>query len=163
MVGKIYMIEPINKTDEADIYIGSTMKEYLSQRLENHRRDYNNYKAGYCVSRLTSFKLFDKYGIDNCKIILIELVNVSSKDELHKREAYHIRNTKCINKCIPLRSKKQYYEDNKDKAKEYYQKNKERLSQKNICECGSTYATYHKTRHFKTIKHMNFLNNNNIV
>jgi len=157
--GKIYMIEPINKTDKGDIYIGSTTKEYLSQRMEYHRRDYNNYLNGYCTSRLTSYDLFNKYGIDNCKIILIELVDAKSKDELLQREAFHIRNNQCVNKCIPLRTKKEYYEDNKEEAKEYYKKNKERLLDKIKCECGSDYSLSHKSRHFKTIKHQAFISN----
>ena len=38
--GKIYKIEPICDHDEGDIYIGSTTKEYLSQRMTLHRNDY---------------------------------------------------------------------------------------------------------------------------
>ena len=154
------MIEPVNKIDEGDIYIGSTTKNYLSCRMEYHRRDYNNYLKGYCVSRLTSYELFKKYGIENCKIILIELVNANSKDELLQREAYHIKSTKCINKMVPMRTQKEYYQDHKEEAKEYYQKKKETLLEKIICECGSNYSLSHKSRHFKTIKHQAYTTKN---
>ena len=40
--GKIYKIEPINGED-GDIYIGSTTKEFLSQRLATHRGEYKQY------------------------------------------------------------------------------------------------------------------------
>ncbi len=41
------------------------------------------YKKDNRKSQTTSFKLFDKYGIDNCNILIIELMNVETKEELH--------------------------------------------------------------------------------
>ena len=143
-----------------DVYIGSTTKTYLSQRMEYHRRDYIKYKNNYFVSKITSFIIFDKYGVDNCRIILLENVNATCKNELLKEEAKHIKQIKCINKVVPLRTRKEYNDDHKEQAKEYYNKNKVRLSEKNICECGSSYSTYHKSRHFKTIKHQTFISKN---
>ena len=89
--GKIYKIEPICDHDEGDIYIGSTTKEYLSQRMTTHKADYNRWKLGL-RNNVSSFALFKKYGIENCRIILIESVNASSFDELNKVEAMHIKN-----------------------------------------------------------------------
>ena len=131
--GKIYKIEPINGED-GDVYIGSTTKEYLSQRMTAHRYDYKRYLEGK-FNNVTSFKLFDKYGIDNCKIILLELVNANSKDELHAREAHHIKLMTCVNRNIPLQTPKEHYEANKD-AKLAYQKlyddsNKEKKKERN--------------------------------
>ena len=123
--GKIYKIEPNCDHDEAEIYIGSTTKQYLSQRMDTHRKHYKAYKAGK-RHKTTSFILFDKYGIENCKIVLLEAVNAESKDELHAREAHYIKTLKCVNKCVPLRSNKEYYEDNKEsKIKQYRQTNRE--------------------------------------
>ena len=131
--GKIYKIEPLNGED-GDVYIGSTTKEYLSQRMTAHRYDYKRYLEGK-FNNVTSFKLFDKYGIDNCKIILLELVNANSKDELHAREAHHIKLMTCVNRNIPLQTPKEHYEANKD-AKLAYQKlyddsNKEKKKERN--------------------------------
>ena len=53
--GKIYMIEPISDHDDGDVYIGSTTKQYLSQRMEFHRRDYKNFLNGILIRNLTSF------------------------------------------------------------------------------------------------------------
>ncbi len=64
--GKIYKIEPLNG-EEGDIYIGSTTKQYLSQRMDSHRSDFKKFNEGKKVS-ITSFKLFEKYGIENCNI-----------------------------------------------------------------------------------------------
>ena len=146
--GKIYKIEPLNGED-GDVYIGSTTKEYLSQRMTAHRYDYKRYLDGK-YHNVTSFKLFDKYGIDNCKIILLELVNANCKDELHAREAHHIKTLSCVNKYIPLQTKKEHYEVNRDarliqmktyndankdailiQKKEYYKANKEKIKEKN--------------------------------
>ena len=155
--GKIYKIEPICDHEDGDVYIGSTTKQYLSQRMEYHRRDYNNYKKGVSSKTLTSFKLYDKYGIDNCIIILIESVNANTKDELLRREAHYIRNIKCVNKMIPLRTKQEYRDENKEKINKYYLDNIDRFSEKINCECGSTYRSDHRARHFKTIKHCQFI------
>ena len=40
--GKVYKIEPISEHDDGEIYIGSTIKEYLSQRMTKHRYSYGD-------------------------------------------------------------------------------------------------------------------------
>jgi hypothetical protein len=116
--GKIYKIEAMNG-DEGDIYIGSTTKKLLSERMSGHKYLYKKWKLNE-TNKTMSFDLFDKYGFDNCKIILIENVNANSKDELLARESYHIINLDCINKVIPNRTRKKYQEDNDEKLKDYY-------------------------------------------
>jgi predicted GIY-YIG superfamily endonuclease len=77
--------------------------------------------------------------------------------------------------------KKQYYEDNKEKIaeywNEYYQDNKEKLNkkmkeyreankekikeqqnEKHDCPCGGRYIHVHKSRHYKTKMHCDFIN-----
>ena len=44
--GKIYKIEPICEHDEGEVYIGSTTKDYLSQRMVFHREGFNYWKTG---------------------------------------------------------------------------------------------------------------------
>jgi hypothetical protein len=113
--GKIYKIEPVNG-EEGEIYIGSTTKQYLSQRMTAHRANYNRWKNGKCY-KVMAFDLFDKFGLDNCKIILLESCPCESKDQLHARESHHIRTLNCINKMVPGRTDKEYYHDNKEKIK----------------------------------------------
>ena len=185
--GKIYKIEPNCEHEEEEIYIGSTTKEYLSQRMEKHRSNYKYWKEGKC-RKTNSFILFEKYGVENCNIILLEYINAQSKDELTAKEAEYIKNYKCINKFIPFRTNeerkdkiKEYYENNKDKFKEYYQDNKDKIQKikkiyyennkdkinaiKNtpyICDiCNGRYTYAHRTEHFKSIKHQTALNNDN--
>ena len=155
--GKVYKIEPRGDHSEGDVYIGSTTKEYLSQRMTAHRSDYMRFKNGTRKHKLMSFDLFDKYGIENCDIILIESVEANSKDELVSREAHYIRTLKCVNRYIPLRTDKEYYQDNKDKKKEYRDNNRENRKIKFTCECGSTLRKCDKASHFKTWKHQFYL------
>ena len=127
---KIYKIEPICDYDEGEIYIGSTANEYLSERMAEHRKSYRSWKKG--ISKKTMvFDLFDKYDVQNCKIILLESVNVNSKDELKQKEANHIKTNKCVNKMMPNRTPKQYYQDNKEylnnRNKLYQENNKDKL------------------------------------
>ena len=52
------------------IYVGCTTKEYLSQRMTTHRSTYTQWKKGK-RSIVTSFNLFEEYGIENCFIELL--------------------------------------------------------------------------------------------
>ena len=116
---KIYKIVPnVDGVDEGDIYIGSTTKTRLSERMSGHRDNYKQWKDGKC-NKTMSFDLFEKYGIENCSIVLLEEVNCESKDQLHKKERFYIESILCINKNIPSRTPKEYKAHNKDKIKEY--------------------------------------------
>ena len=103
------------------IYIGSTTKKYLSQRMENHRYGYKTWKQENS-SFVTSFNLFEEYGIDNCFIELLEAKVCISKDELKQLEGKYIRSLVCVNKCIAGRTKKEYRDEHKEKIKEYDKK-----------------------------------------
>jgi hypothetical protein len=101
--GKIYKIEPISNGEEGDVYIGSTTKEYLSQRFASHKSDYNRWKNGK-AGKISSYDIFDKYGFENCHMVLLELVNVNSIDEIRVREGYFIKSMPCVNKKVEGRS-----------------------------------------------------------
>jgi len=115
---KIYCIRS-HQTEQ--IYIGSTTQS-LAQRFAEHR-----VKNDGCSSKLI-LQYQDAY------IELIELFPCNSKEELNKKEGEHIRSNNCINKNIPNRTKKEWYNDNKKQITEqkhqYYEKNKEILKQK---------------------------------
>jgi len=153
--GKIYKIESF-KGDK--IYIGSTTKKYLSQRMEKHRSNYKAWKIGNDQGKLSSFVLFDEYGVENCSIILIEEFSCNSKDELRAKEAYHIKaSNNCVNKVIPTRTQKEYHQEFKEKrnaiSKAYYVNH----SDKHLCECGGKYTTHHKKAHEGTKRHISFI------
>jgi len=114
--GKIYKI--VDNTNNK-IYVGSTTKYYLSDRLSGHRCDYRRYLKGK-HSYVSSFEIIKNNDYD---IVLLELVNCNSKEELKARERYYIETLDCINKNIPGRTNKEYINDNKDVMCMYY-KNK---------------------------------------
>ena len=104
---KIYSIEPITEHPAEHIYYGSTTNKYLSTRIAAHRYNYLkwlNSKEIFC----SVFILLKKYGLENCKIDLVESFPCSSKDEKSSREGYYIRNNGCINKNIAGRTQKEY-------------------------------------------------------
>lgn len=162
---KIYKIV-CNNTGKQ--YIGSTTQKFLSQRLAQHKSIQNH----SCKSR----EIIEG---GNYSIVLVELCPCNSKDELHKRERHFIETLDCINKIIPGRTQKEYYEENKERVleqqkeyykankehlcerkKEYYEDNKEKKNEKHNCECGGKYTTVHKLRHMKSKKHLDYLDGN---
>jgi hypothetical protein len=122
--GKVYKIEPICEHNDADVYFGSTTKQYLSQRMDQHRGDFNR-KAGMCSSKI----LFEKFGVENCVIVLLEAVSATTNDELRAVEAKYILKSACVNKNIPLRTKKEWRADNAEKIKQYQIENAEKIKQ----------------------------------
>ena len=115
--GKIYKIEPIVEHETNEIYIGSTTKEYLSQRMATHKGDYTRWKNNK-RGKVMVFDLFDKYEFCNCEIILLENYIASSKDDLLSREKYFIQSIGCLNKYIPGRTLEEYKAENKDALNE---------------------------------------------
>ena len=113
--GKVYKIES-SLGDK--IYIGSTTKAQLSQRMTAHRCSYKRWKAGTQTTITTSFLLFEEYGVENCQIVLLEDCPCESKDQLSAREAHYIRTLACVNKLIPLRTEAEWYQDNRDEILE---------------------------------------------
>ena len=107
--GQIYKIVDIGQTK---MYIGSTT-EPLSKRMERHRSDYKQYLMNE-RHYMSSFSLFDEFGIDNCKILWMENYPCSSKKELERREGEIQKANDCVNKNIAGRTLKEYYEDKKE-------------------------------------------------
>ncbi len=129
---------------------------------------------------MTSSRLFDEYGVENCKIELIENYPCDNKEELLKREGHHIASVDCVNRCVSGRTPKEYYEEFKEERrqlfKNWYEKNKEeqlergkkyrdehkeeldeKARQEINCECGQVYRKSSKHSHFKTQRHQQYL------
>jgi len=148
--GKIYKI--VDNTT-GNIYIGSTAEKYLSRRLQRHLANYKRYidkKEKY----LSSFEILKN---NNFEILLLETFLCNNKYELEQKERYYIENNTCVNKNIPTRTIKEWWEVNKDKVnkikKEYYENNKEKILEKIPCDlCGSIVRKRSLNRHKKTEK-----------
>tara|TARA_R110001599_G_scaffold195197_1_gene391527 strand:+ start:53 stop:532 length:480 start_codon:yes stop_codon:yes gene_type:complete len=122
-------------------YYGSTI-HCIDKRKSKH---YCEFKSGN--SNYTSKFLFENN--KKVHVELVELFPCNSKEELHARERYHIENNPCVNKVIPGRTGKEYYQDNliykimwqadydanhkeqiKLKGQNYYKNNKEIINLK---------------------------------
>ena len=154
--GKIYEIVDVGYNK---CYIGSTT-ESLSMRMVRHRSQYKDYKNGKRAN-IRSFDLFEEYGIENCKMELLEYCNCETKEELLKREGEHIRNNDCVNRCVAGRNFQQWKADNPGAFKKYNikynEKNKHKLHEEHRCPCGGKYLARNKARHHKSMKHLSFI------
>lgn len=121
---KIYKIES-HLGDK--IYVGSTAKQYLSQRFQQHKNSYKSWKKGIGY-KLTSYELFDEYGVENCNIVLIEEYSCNSKDAKNAREGYYIKELNCVNKNIMGQTLEEYQksERGREVVKKYQQSEKGR-------------------------------------
>jgi hypothetical protein len=171
--GKIYKIY-CNIT--AETYYGSTCNT-LTKRVSSHKCDFKYWKNG----KKNYIKSFDIIERGDYTYSLVEHFPCDSKIDLHSRERYWIENNNCVNKIIPRRTEKEYYEDNKEQIceqkkeyrevnkekireqrKEHYEANKERLLKKHreygvvkvVCGCGSEITNNNLSRHRKSKKHI---------
>lgn len=165
--GKIYAIKSY-LTEE--VYIGSTCEITLSRRMAQHRSILKRFlRLG--VNPITSRHIL-QHG--DAYIELLENFPCNTKDELHKREGYHIRNSNCVNKYIPGRTPLEYRTDNveliKQNNKQYRNENAESIKQYRIdnaellkthyikrvyCSyCCNTFAWGAKNKHIKAAKHI---------
>lgn len=122
--GKIYKL--VNDVDAKE-YIGHTCLQ-LCKRLHKHKRD-----AKIQLERAV-YKHLNEIGFDKVKIILVENYPCKSIEELKARERYWIDELKpCLNTNLPLRTDKDFREENKEYYaqynKEYREKNKDKLAQ----------------------------------
>jgi hypothetical protein len=127
--------------------------------MADHRANYKSWKDGK-YHYVSSFSLFEE-GNGNIEIVLIEKFACESKEELHSRERHWIETMDCVNKHIPTRTRKEYYDQNKEQIseynKQYREQNKEQLSEKKKqkiqCECGIEISRQNLLKHKKTKKH----------
>ena len=110
--GKIYKIVDNAYTG---CYIGSTTQS-LSCRMSGHRANYRLYNKDK-FNFITVFDMFNLYGIDNCKIELIENFPCDNIEQLLKREGEHIKREDCVNKMIAGRTGNEWYADNREHVK----------------------------------------------
>jgi Uri superfamily endonuclease len=100
-LGKIYRIT-CNKTGLT--YIGSCTTS-LSARIACHKQQLK--KGRNCTSFITLEN-------EDFSIILIEDYPCERREQLLARERYWIDNMDCVNKVLPCRTSKEYYQDNRE-------------------------------------------------
>jgi hypothetical protein len=145
--GHIYKI--ICRVDDTFCYIGSTFNT-LRNRLQEHKRNYKTKNGNSCIH-----KYFDKYGIENFKMILIKdylVCKDKQRDNKHLvvYETLWINKTKsCINKLLPFNPLKN---NRKEYFKEYNEQKKQYRKEKVKCNvCNKEIRRDSLTRHQKTL------------
>lgn len=169
------------------VYIGSTVRRLLCQRMGKHREDCKKHKG--CASE----KIISKY--NDAKIELIEEQECADLVERNKIERNLTEQYGGCNIKVQGRTKEEYMakwnSDNKEYYKEYYENHKEHYQQQKaeryrrhkeyineeskqyreknkekiraqkreliICECGIETDRGHISRHRKTLKHIKSL------
>jgi hypothetical protein len=89
-------------------------------RMARHRAHFKLFLRDGKGSHIRSYDLFNEYGVENCKIELIEYYKCDTLQELRKQEGLYIKNTECVNKLVAGRTKQEY-------QKEYNEQNKEKM------------------------------------
>jgi predicted GIY-YIG superfamily endonuclease len=121
--GKIYKIVG----DDGSTYYGSTTTS-LKRRLGRHRYNKGTTAHQKIISQM------------DWNMILVENYPCESKKELLDREATYIRENPCVNREIPGRTGKEYYENNRKElleiGKKYYEEN---------CEVRKAYSKIRNT------------------
>jgi hypothetical protein len=118
-----------NDVNIKDLYVGHTTN--FTKRKNGHKSNCNNIN-----SKLHNYYVYqfirNNGNWDNFSMIEVEKYFCNDKLEAKKRERYWIEMLNAnLNKVIPSRTFKEYYEDNKPKIteynKEYYDNNKSNL------------------------------------
>ena len=126
--GMIYKLV-CNDLSIKDIYIGSTTS--FRKRKYTHKGSCNDINAKNYNSKVYKF-IRDNGGFKNWSMVLIAETPCNSKLELNKfeRKFYEELNPK-LNSVCPGRTKKEWYNDNKEhnkiKHKKYYEDNKDKI------------------------------------
>lgn len=102
------------------VYYGSTRN--IEHRLSEHK---SAYRSG--VRCPSSKRLFDEYGVDACRMEVVEEV----KEDMIERERWWIENHECVNKAVPGRTHAEYLRASRGKRLAqmvvYQQANREKL------------------------------------
>ena len=129
-------------------------KDYYGQTENWERRFREHKKYNRCLSRL----------LDKSKMKIHIIHKLYTQEEADETEAFYQLNFECVNNNITGKATRQfYYEKYKDKS--YNKPTEEQQNKRNKygnikqdCKCGGKYTNCHKSRHLKSKKHQNFIN-----
>lgn len=130
-------------------YIGSTIEPLLCRRIANHRCD--SVKPKYRDNKVYSHIL--KIGWDKVKIILIEAVSCTDKDELKMRENEYI--IKAENDPLCLNHNRAFLTDDERVARSKERKKACRAKNNVVvkCECGIEHTVGRTDQHRSSVRH----------
>ena len=164
-------------TNNTNIYIGSTTN--FKNRMSQHKHTCNTpHNKGYNLKVYTFIR--NNGGWDNFTMEIIETTEKTGK-ELCELERYYIELLNAdLNNDLPNRTRKEYYQDNKEKAKQYREDNKEKYKEHNkkyreenknrlyeyktkkveCSNCGCIVNRNDMARHKRTQKCLSYIKNN---
>ena len=146
-----------------ECYVGSTCN--FMSRKSKHKYSCNNKNTKDYTYPVYNF-IRENGGWENFEMVELIKYPCNTKRELEIKETEYLElHGGTLNKCIPSRSKAEYYqatkEQNKEeknkKSREHYGNNREKQREKFNCNCGSIIRKGDKARHLKSIKHKQYL------
>ena len=111
MIGYVYKLYNDKYT-----YFGSTTQK-MNVRLNSHLHKCKIYYLNN-KGRFTTAFYITKNGRNSFKCEILEEIDFEDKKELYKIERYYIENYECVNKSIPLQTRREHYLKNKDKLRD---------------------------------------------
>ena len=114
-------IYKITSPNTQDVYVGSTSLK-LKIRFSIHKSSYNKSSSRQIIQAGDPI------------IVCLEEGEFTDRKSAYSKEKEYIdklrgEGAQIVNKNIPCRTQREWYEFNKDKVKEYYQKNKDKYKQ----------------------------------
>jgi len=144
-----------------DCYVGST-NDFNRRKGEHKSHCYNENHKNHNYPVYEFIRSHGDWA--NWSMIPVELYKTcTNKLEKLARERYYVELLNAtLNSFIPGRTQKEYYKDNIEYHKQhnakYHASHKEHINTKNECLiCGGKYTNAHKTLHFRTQKHQNYI------
>ena len=174
----IYKIQ--HREKEELIYVGHTTN--FDKRKHQHKNLANNSNPDTRDFNILLYKLIrENGGWDSFKMIqvkefccqnrreasaeedkiLLDLKATMNKNRASRSdEEYNIENRAILNEKSRV-WRETHREEAREKCKKWHNTHKEEVSEKNkekmTCECGSIFRSHEKLRHFRSLKHKNFI------
>jgi len=141
-----------------EVYIGSTKN--LGNRIYQHKMKSKAYPNRKLYKFIKENGDWNNWEYKICKVLK------NNEDGFFFERQFIDKSKKTLNLVLPYLSEderenyqKKYREKNKEKLKAY---KKEYRKKRFVCECGARVCFNNKSSHFKTKKHINFINKKNI-
>ena len=159
--GVIYIIK--HKTDDTKkVYVGSTND--FKRRIRRHKNNCNNEKSNFKLYQY----LRENGGFNQYEFIILECYVCNFKYELYDREDDYIKMyPNNLNQLRAYLTDEEHKKKNNEQKKIYYEEHREIINEKRnekiTCECGSIVSKRHIARHRKSLKHISYIEKNNVI
>jgi hypothetical protein len=137
-----------NDLNVTDCYVGHTTN-FVKRKYDHKSNCY--YESDKCYNYKVYQTIRANGGWENWSMIQIEAYPCNNIQEATARERYYYELLKpTMNMQTPGRSDSEY-------RKEYKKINSETIKAKHDCECGGSFCSASRNRHFRTEKHKKYI------